>query len=302
MADSQLVAAVNFNGGEFLMPMVRSLLPQLGETGSRLLLFDNCSSDGSADAVEEAFRSSGLVTIERNPSNIGFGRAANLIINRCDCPVAVLVNTDTVVLPGCLGRLLACMDAHPDTAFAGPKLLWPDGSLQSSKRDFPFPLNLARENVPLLRRRTAKYSNHLESGYTDWLVGAMMAVRTAPFRAVGGFSEKYVFFHEETDLQFRLRKRGWRVWFEASAEVVHIGGASTQQVFGGMSMLQQIPGKLLFLQCHGKPSDVFLYRVLMTALQLRRYCAGILPGKRDLRWSRDYIRRALGLLWRKETA
>ncbi len=284
------------------MPMVHSLLPQLGDTGSRLLLFDNCSSDGSADKVEEAFRSSGLVTIERHPSNIGFGRAANRIINRCECPVAVLVNTDTVIMPGCLERLLECMDEHPETAFAGPQLLWPDGSLQSSKRDFPFPLNLVRENIPLLRRRTAKYSSHGESGYTDWLVGAMMAVRTAPFRKVGGFSEEYTFFHEETDLQFRLRKFGWRVWFEASAQAVHIGGASTPQVFGNLSMLQHIPGKLVFLRRNGKPFDVFLYRVLMTALQLRRYSAGFLPGKRDLRWNRDYIRRALGLLWRKETS
>lgn len=301
MTDCALVAAINFNGGGFILPMVDSLLPQLAETGAGFLLFDNGSSDGSADSVEEKFGSTGLVTVERNPANIGFGRAANRIINGCDNSVVVLVNTDTVLMPGCLKTLLRTMEEHPEAAFAGPTLRWPDGSLQSSKRDFPFPLNLVRENIPLLRRKSAKHSDHLESGYADWLVGAMMAIRTAPFREIGGFSEEYLFFHEETDLQFRLRKRGWRVWFEASAEVMHIGGASTSQVFGSMSMLQHIPGKLVFLARHGGPSDVALYKVLMTALQLGRFATGILPGRRDIRWSRDYIGLALGLLWRKNS-
>jgi len=66
MTDGALVAAINLNGGGFILPMVESLLPQLAETGSSLLLFDNSSSDGSADRVEETFRSSGLVSVERN--------------------------------------------------------------------------------------------------------------------------------------------------------------------------------------------------------------------------------------------
>jgi len=301
MTDGALVAAINLNGGGFILPMVESLLPQLAETGSSLLLFDNSSSDGSADRVEETFGSGGLVSVERNTSNIGFGRAANRIINRCDNSVVVLVNTDTVIMPGCLKKLLTCMDEHPEAAFAGPKLSWPDGTLQSSKRDFPFPLNLVRENIPFLRKGTAKHSNHRESGYADWLVGAMMAVRTAPFREMGGFSEEFMFFHEETDLQYRLSEHGWRVWFEASAEVMHIGGASTPQVYGGMSMLQHIPGKLVFLERHGRPCDAALYRILMTALQISRYATGLLPGKRDIRWNREYIGRALRLLWHRGT-
>lgn len=300
MTEGALVAAINFNGGGFILPMVDSLLPQLGETGSRLLVYDNGSSDGSAEAVGERFGPSGLVTVERHHSNIGFGRAANSIIKGCDLPVVVLANTDTVLMPGCLKALLRSMDEHPEAAFAGPTLRWPDGSLQSSKRDFPFPLNLVRENIPLLRRGTAKHSDHRESGYADWLVGAMMAVRTAPFLEIGGFSEEFLFFHEETDLQFRLRKNGWRVWFEASAEVMHIGGASTAQVYGSMSMLQHIPGKLIFLHRHGKRFDAALYRILMTALQLSRCATGVLHEKRDPRWNRDYIRGALALLWKRE--
>ena len=301
MAGNALVAAINWNGRDFILQMIDSLLPQLEETGSCLLVFDNGSTDGSADLVESRYAGNNLVEVQRNSENIGFGRAANRIIGNSGKPVVVLVNTDTVIRPGCLRTLLSCMEKHPEVAFAGPRLLWPDGSLQPSKRDFPFPCKLVQENLPILRRSTAKYSSHDESGYTDWLIGAMMAVRSEPFIRTGGFSEDFFFFHEETDLQYRLREHGWKVWFESSAEIVHIEGGSCRQMFGDLAWLQHIPGKLIFLQKNGNSIDVILYRLFMSMLQLQRMITGLLPGHRDLRWNRNYCMEALVLLWKRKT-
>jgi len=294
------VAAINWNGREFITAMIDSILPQLRETGTTLLVFDNGSNDSSADLIEEKYHQSGIVDVYRNMENIGFGKAANRIISGATSPYVVIVNTDTVLLPGCLQNLLVSLESRPEVAFAGPKLLWPDGSLQPSRRDFPFPGKLLLENTPLLRKLTAKHSAHSEGAYTDWLVGAMMAIRVKAFNESGGFKEEFLFFHEETDLQFRLRKSGWKVWFEPSAEVIHLEGASSSQLYGSSVYLQHIPGKLMFLETHGTRADVASYKLLMTILQLHRMLIGKLSAKlaaSDIRFTEKYCREAIRLLW-----
>ncbi|MCK5116923.1 MAG: glycosyltransferase family 2 protein [Candidatus Aegiribacteria sp.] len=300
MSDRALIAAINWNGRDFITGMIDSLLPQMKETGTRLLVFDNGSSDGSADLVEDKYSGTGMVSVFRNAENIGFGRAANRIIEDAECAAVVLVNTDTILRPVCLENLLVSLESRSDVAFAGPRLLWPDGCLQSSMRDFPFPGRLLLEHIPVLRRSTAKYSAHDKGRYADWLVGAMMAIRVKAFNEVGGFAEEFLFFHEETDLLYRLAKTGWKVWFEPSAEVFHLEGASSRMKYGNRIYLRHIPGKLLFLRRHGTRLDIFLFKIMMTLLQAGRMITGRLFGKlavSDVRYTACYCREAIRILW-----
>ncbi|MEA3266081.1 MAG: glycosyltransferase family 2 protein [Candidatus Fermentibacteria bacterium] len=302
MGKRALIAAINWNGKEFITEMVNSLLPQMQETDTSLLIFDNGSEDGSADLLEEKYRSTGMVTVFRNGRNIGFGKAANKILADAECSTVVLVNTDTVLKPGCLKNLLTALESRPRVAFAGPRLLWPDGSLQSSRRDFPFPGKLILEHIPLLKNRTARFSAHDKGCYTDWLVGAMMAIRVKAFLEIGGFADEFFFFHEETDLQYRLAENGWKVWFEPSAEVLHIEGGSSKQKYGSRVYLRNIPGKLLFLKKQGSFLDVFLFRILMTILQIHRLFFGWIFSKfagTDIRYTSGYCCEAIQLLWHR---
>src|SRR6056297_758661 len=209
--------------------MVESLLPQLRETGSRLVFFDNASDDGSEDLVEERFGGTGLVEVVRWGENLGFAGAANLMMGRLSEDVVVLANTDTVFLPKSLAVLLKTLDRRPDAGLAGPRLLWPEGGLQPSMRDFPFVRNLLLEHFPLLGRFSARRRPHTAPRQTDWLVGAVMAIRMEAFRDAGGFDTDFFFYHEETELQLRMRSRGWEVWFEPCAEVIHVEGGSARQ-------------------------------------------------------------------------
>ncbi len=300
-----MIAAINWNGRDFITGMVDSLLPQMKETETRLIVFDNGSEDGSDDLVEGKYGHTGMVDVYRNGENIGFGRAANRIIADAEYSTVVLINTDTVLRPHCLRNLLLSMESRPDVAFAGPRLLWPDGSLQSSQRDFPFAGKLLLEHIPILRKRTAKFSTHKRGRYADWLVGAMMAIRVNAFNKIGGFAEEFFFFHEETDLQYRLWKAGWKVWFESSAEVFHLEGASSRQKYGKQVYLRHIPGKLLFLQRNGTRADVVSFKLLMTLLQIQRMMTGRLSRKlasSDIRYTSTYCQEAFQLLWRRREA
>ena len=294
------VVTLNFNGAAFLRPMVESLAPQLPSARARLIVFDNGSSDGSDRQVEEMFGSEEWFSVVRSPVNLGFAAGANAAMAGLDEEIVVLANSDTVFLPGSLSALLDGLRRHPGAAMAGPRLLWPDGSLQPSMRDFPFPWALLKEHLPVLSRSSAKHSDHASERRVDWVVGAVMAIRTEAFRRVGGFDTDYFFYHEETDLQYRFRKAGMDVWFIPGSEVVHIEGGSASALFGRETTLRYISGKLRFLRKHGGPLDAMCFRLLMSVMHLGRAAAGIVRPRKaaeDSRFSRGYCSKALMELW-----
>jgi hypothetical protein len=300
MTGPVVVVTLNFNGRAFLPEMVRSLAGQLEENRARLVVFDNGSTDGSDLVVEEEFGREGWFSIVRSPVNLGFAAGANLALAEVGERIVVLANSDTVFPPGSLRALLDGLERHERAAIAGPRLLWPDGTLQNSLRDFPFPVNLLKEHLPFRGRITAKFSDHAAERRTDWLVGAVMAMRTEPFRAVGGFDPDYFFYHEETDLQYRLHRQGWEIWFVPSSEVIHIEGGSASAVYGRETTLRYISAKLRFLRKHGRAGDLAAFRLLMSVMHLGRAAAGMLQPRRagtDVRFSRGYCRRALRDLW-----
>lgn len=294
------VVTLNFNGAAFLRPMIESLAPQLRDAGARLIVFDNGSTDGSDRRAEEAFGSEEWFAIVRSPVNLGFAAGANAAMAGLAEEIVVLANSDTVFRPGSLSALLEGLRRHPDAALAGPRLLWPDGSLQPSMRDFPFPGALLKEHLPVLSRGAAKHSEHDTERRADWLVGAVMALRTEAFRKVGGFDTDYFFYHEETDLQYRFREAGMEVWFIPGSEVVHIEGGSAEALFGRDTTLRYISAKLRFLSKHGSALDAACFRLLMSVMHLGRAAAGIVRPRKaaeDPRFSRGYCSKALKELW-----
>lgn len=294
------VVALNWNGREVLPGMLRSLANEAPAAGARVLLFDNGSTDGSDRDAEDAFGGCAWFSIARSPVNLGFAGGANAAIAGVSEDVVVLANTDTIFLPGSLKELCEGLERHPRAAAAGPRLLWPDGSLQRSLRDFPFPGRLVREHLPLLRRASSRWDDHETERPAEWLVGAVLAMRTGVFRQAGGFDEDYFFYHEETDLQYRFHRMGREVWLVPSSRVVHIEGAAASKLYGRDTRLQYIPAKLRFLEKHGARGSRTAFRILMSALALGRMAVGILSPARaasDACYSRSYCRRVLSTLW-----
>jgi N-acetylglucosaminyl-diphospho-decaprenol L-rhamnosyltransferase len=296
---------LNWNGREVLPGMIRSLAQALESSGSRLLVFDNGSEDGSDRDAEQEFGGRPWFGMVRAGRNLGFAAGANTALSGITSDIAVLANNDTLFPPGSLEELLAGLSRHPRAGVAGPRLLWPDGSLQRSMRDFPFPSRLLVEHFPMTRRLSARWVHHGSERRADWLVGAVLAIRMDAFREVGGFDEDYFFYHEETDLQYRMRRAGWEAWFVPSSEVVHIEGFSASRMYGRDTTLRYIPAKLRFLGKHGGFGSLAAFRLFMTVLATGRLMAGALvPGlrARDGRFSASYCARALGELWRRRKA
>ena len=275
--------------------MIGSLADPVERLGGELIVFDNGSSDGSDIIAFDRWGDRDWFTLIRSPENLGFAGGANKAIKDIDAEIIVLANSDTVFLPGSLPALLDAVDRYPDAGIIGPRLLWPDGTLQRSLRDFPFPLRLIAEHFPYFRRASAVNFPHLEEQSVDWLVGAVMVFRKDTFIASGGFDEDFFFYHEETELQYRLFRSGHPSVFVPSAEVIHIEGASARKMFGRETYLKYIQAKLKFLRKHGYTGSMALFRLFMGSLQGCRLVTGFFNrrlSRDDIRYTAPYCRMA----------
>jgi len=220
-------------------------------TPVELVLVDNGSSDGTADAVRAALPSVRIVAL---PRNRGFAGGANAGCAAAGGDLLLLLNSDARVDASALIACWRHLDAHPRTGVVGPQLLHEDGRLQNSAHAFPAWID---ELVPGFvidlvapRRRPAKRWVGTAPIAVDAVQGAALLVRRTVLDAVGGFDEGYFFYLEETDLCWRARRAGFGVDLVPAARVVHASGASSKRVAAIASRIEYHRSLYRFLRAH----------------------------------------------------
>jgi len=200
-----------------------------------VIVLDNNSEDGSPDMVEREFP---WVRLMRMSANLGFTKGQNEMLRNRRGRHALLLNSDTIVYEGALGKLMTHLEAHPEIGILGPKLENPDGSLQFSCRRFPNPVAAMFRNTPLGRlfpnnRYTREYLmqdfDHSETREVDWLSGAAMLVRDELMEKIGYLDEQFFMYDEDVDLCFRTWKAGYKVVYMPNAIIMHRVGRSTDK-------------------------------------------------------------------------
>ena len=139
-------------------------------------------------------------------------------------------NPDAVPEPGAVGRLAAFAESRPRCGIAGPRIEWPDGTWQPTRRRFPTvggtlvrrtPLRLV---FPPLERQQAHYlldEDVDEPVEADWLLGAFLLMRRTMLDEIGGWDEGYRHYVEDIDLGYRAMRAGWERWYVPAARVRH---------------------------------------------------------------------------------
>lgn len=194
---------------------------------AELIVVDNASVDGAADDLDD-------VTVLRNPSNRGYGAAANQGFRQGSGDTVLFLNPDATLEPGSLGVLLTALEG---AALAAPRLELPDGSTQESPRAFYDLASVLARRTPFGRtaagRRAAAAHVPIadERASVDWVTGAAMVLRRDAVGDAGPFDERYFLYFEDVDLCRRLHASGRDVVFEPAAKVRHrFGGGSRRQV------------------------------------------------------------------------
>jgi GT2 family glycosyltransferase len=192
------------------------------------VVVDNDSSDGSAAAVTDEFPQA---TVLVQSKNLGYGRAANIGLERCQGRFVLLLGSDVTLEPQTVGKLADFLLTRPDAGAVGPRVLLPDGSLDpESRRAFPVPSTLFYRTFGLSRLfpKSPRFGRHnmghlpeSEVHEMDAGTGACLMLRAAALDRVGFFDPRYFMFGEDIDLCYRLRLGGWKVFYLPTATAVH---------------------------------------------------------------------------------
>ncbi len=232
MTPSIQIIIVNRNTRDDLLACLASLHDAWPASLGSIVVVDNGSTDGSADAVRTAFP---RITLMALTENRGFGAANNVALRQSAWEYVLFLNSDTRVPAGAVDTLSTRLTIRQAVA-AGPRLIDGDGRPEVS---FGSMLTPAAEFAQRIRVRLASRGSGFGRAYierrlahervVDWVSGACLLVRREAAVAVGGFDERYFLYEEDVDLCAALRARGGRILFTPEATVVHLRGRSVTQ-------------------------------------------------------------------------
>lgn len=280
------VCIVNYNTRELLHACLDSVLK---ENPDEVIVVDNASSDNSVAMVEAEYPSIRLVKLNKN---IGYGAASNRAIEQCHTDHILLLNSDTLLKPGSLDALNRYLVRHEFASIVGPRVLNPDGTIQTSCFYFPTPVhiflylsNLYKliPHLRILRRQTLQAVSADRPRVVPWVLGAALAFRRATFETEGGFDEDFFMYFEEVDLCYRLSRNDQQVRFVPEAEIIHVGGASTAQLQVEMQM-QYFSSLVLFYRKHYSRLKLIELMLVVNGIALLKYVRDLLclPFVRDV--------------------
>ena len=256
-------------------PHLERCLSAVAADQHEVIVVDSASTDGTPERVREQFPEVQLIELERNP---GYGGALNAGMAVATGDYFLVMNADAWPVDSDVARLLEFADKRPRVGIAGPKLLNPDGTLQTSLRGFPTIWRLATEYLflrwlaPRSRLLNSFYGagfDHKTAREAEFLTGAVLLLRRAAMDEVGEFDTDFFMFSEEVDLCYRMHEAGWGVEFTPDAQFVHVGGASTRLDWPPMYR-EQVRGHLRFFAKHrGVPYAERARQMLVWAFRLR---------------------------------
>jgi GT2 family glycosyltransferase/glycosyltransferase involved in cell wall biosynthesis len=208
-----------FNQLQFTQACLGSLQEHQGTECLEVIVVDDCSTDGTSEAVPQI---PGVVYL-RNDTNSGFIVSCNRGAQAARGKYLVFLNNDTIVKPGWLTALLDTFAEEPRAGIVGSKLLYPDGRLQEAGgiiwRDASG-WNYGKFDDP----QKPEY-NYLRD--VDYCSAAALMIAKALFETVGGFDSRYApAYYEDTDLAFKIRRAGYKVLYQPLSEVIHYEGAT----------------------------------------------------------------------------
>lgn len=227
------IIIVNYNAREYLKKCIDSIF-ESKISDFEIIVVDNASKDGSVKELEKFGQKIKLIA---NEKNVGFSKANNQGIKKASGRYILFLNPDTSVYPRTLKYMIDFMDKNRKIGAATCKVVLANGKLDdSSHRGFPTPWNsfCYFSGLSELFPRSRFFS-----GYTlgnlglstmheiDALSGSFMFTRREAGREVGWWDEDYFFYGEDLDFCYKLKEKGWKIFYIPKISILHYKGLSS---------------------------------------------------------------------------
>ncbi len=245
---------VNYKVGDLVHQSIQSIEKHV-KTPYEIIVFDNASNDGSTQSLMGQYDNTRVIASE---NNLGFGAGNNQAYKYSSGEFIFLLNPDTILIDDSVDRMIAYLKANQKTGLVSPRLLYEDGSLQRSIRQFYSYYGSLIDNrfmnpviarFPKITEWLPGLLDHNKSQFIDWAKGAALLIRREVIEEIGLFDEQFFIYGEEMDLCYRIGEAGWGKVYLNSCSIIHLEGKSTIQSSSRM-FLMNYKGMYLFLKKH----------------------------------------------------
>ena len=299
------IIVVSFNTREMTIECLRSIIRETSEWDYEVQVIDNCSSDGSLEAIEREFGADPRFVIESAASNLGFAAANNQLSKSARGEYLLLLNPDTVIQDQAIDRLIRFADANPKNGIWGGRTLFADGRLNPTSCWGPF--TVWSELCAAFGLRAIFPNSMLfhPRGYGSWqrdtvrevgvVTGCFLLIRREDWEKFGGLDPEFFMYGEETDLCMRAIKDGMRPIVTPEATIIHHGGASETILLDKLIRLQD--GQIrLFRRHFSRIGFEAVFQAMKAGVVIRAMITGlknrITRNAEENMWSELWRRRA----------
>lgn len=285
------ILIVNWNTKDLLEESVSSIFRYTKDISFEVIVFDNGSTDGSVEMIEEKYPD---VILIKSPENKGFVVGNLEAYKKSTGRYVLMLNSDAYLVSDELKKVIDYMDAHEDVGIVGPRLEYADGSLQKSVRAFPeiwsqaFILLKAHnlfQNFGPIRKYYMNYFDYSKTAKVDQVMGAALFTRKGIIEEIGFLDDTFWAWFEEVDYCKRVQDAGYTNMYLAEARVRHHKGQS----FKNLAKRQKLfnTSMTYYFSKHHPAWTVWLIRILKPLSMLLSYSIQLIGKLVPLKKNRD---------------
>ena len=288
MQPSVSIIIVSYNTREMTVACIQSIIAETRRHAFEIIVVDNNSPDGSAEAIRERFPD---VRLLASKENLGFAGGNNVGGRMATGRRILLLNPDTLVLNGAIDEILDFADRTPAARLWGGKAIFPDGTINASCwNDMTLwslfcrttGLSFAFRKSQLLNPESIHVWDRLDrEREVDIVVGCFLLIDAALWRDLAGFNPAFYMYGDEVDLCLRARKLGARPRITPAATIIHYGGGSEPS--SEDKLIKVFKGRITVMNVHWRPLAAAFGRILMLGTVVVRAVAStvVKPPRRQ---------------------
>ena len=247
------IVIVNYNVFDDVLKCIGSINNNVKKLDYEIIVVDNNSANRDIEKLPDYFP---CVKLILNSDNRGFGYANNIGVSKATGDYIVLVNPDIIFTDNSLEIMYEFINTNSKIGVVGPVQVKPNSGIEYYYTFFPSIYSRLMQEfrlymtAPIMKKRFFNFLDvNIENGKpfeVDWVMGSCMMLKRQLFNEAGAFDESFFLYEEETELEFRINKSGYRNYMIPAAKVLHNHHSSSGKLGVLFVNYQEFRSRIIF--------------------------------------------------------